>query len=61
MKHSEQHLILLRKAADNATEFFNSQKEGVKFCALVPGGWKQKDVILKNLQRLVKRFLKNMD
>jgi ADP-heptose:LPS heptosyltransferase len=43
VKHSEQHLMVSKEAAENATEFFNSQKEGVKFCALVPGGgWESK-------------------
>ncbi|MBK7867029.1 MAG: glycosyltransferase family 9 protein [Ignavibacteriales bacterium] len=43
IKHREQFLVVSKEAGEKAKEFFNSQKAGIKFCALVPGGgWESK-------------------
>lgn len=38
VKHREQYIVVSKEAGERAKEFFNSQKSGIKFCALVPGG-----------------------
>lgn len=43
VKHREQYLMVSKEAAENASKFFKSQKDDLKFCALVPGGgWESK-------------------
>lgn len=43
VKQREQYLNVSIEATELSTKFFNSQKEGLKFCTLVPGGgWESK-------------------